>query len=451
MLKKFLPTSLLGRTTLIILIPVLLLQIAVSIVFFERHWSKMTERLAYGVTREMLATANLIEEALVSENSEERIEEIRKSSVGLDVVYYKDIQNKPEHDFVYLNKVFDNPFETIEEDLTEQLTTHSGFKFDIVTVPLQKLVIVDLYLSDGVLVFEIPEGRLFSSSSYIFILWMIGLSVLLFTISMLFMRNQIRPIYRLGVTAERLGRGIPVGRIKPSGAREVRQAAEAFINMQNRINQFVDQRTTMLAAVSHDLRTPLTRMKLQLEMLDDGEDKDALKSDINDMEQMIQGYLAFSKGDEGEEMQRLQLGDVCTQITDDARRLGLDVRFDPVSFDMMFIWAKPQALRRVFDNILSNAKRYASTVNITCHVEKNGREPTAIFMFDDNGPGVPDDQISELTKPFYRGEGSRNKKTGGVGLGLAIAHDIISAHGGTLNFEKSADLGGLKVIIRLPL
>jgi two-component system osmolarity sensor histidine kinase EnvZ len=450
-MKKYLPNSLLGRTILIILVPVLLLQIAVSVVFFDRHWSEMTERLAFAVTGEMIAAANLIEESPNNMLRMEKIEQIVKDTLDLEMRFYTYVEYTANPSVEQAQNWLSNPFDRIEKDLTRQLQRRTDFKFNIMNRPDEKKVVVDLYLSEGVLEFTIPERRLFSSSSYIFILWMIGLSILLFTIAMLFMRNQIRPIYRLGVIAERLGRGVSVGKIKPSGAREVRQAAEAFINMQERINQFVEQRTLMLAAVSHDLKTPLTRMKLQLEMIEDNEDKNAMKKDIADMEDMIKGYLSFAKGDEGEEMQRLSLADFYMQLQADAKRLGLLVEVGVTPPETVFIWGRPKALQRVFDNIFTNANRHGDKIALRCDITHHDTDQDAMFVIEDNGEGVSEEQYKDIIKPFYRGETSRNMKTGGVGLGLAIAYDIVTAHGGTLAFDKSETLGGLKIKVILPL
>lgn len=451
MIKRYLPSGLLARTMLIILIPVLLLQITASIVFFERHWSKMTERLAFAVTGEMIAAANLIEENPDDTEQLESIRTLMRQSLSMDMTFYVG-RERPDYPYEKRDDgLFSNPFDTIEKDLSRQISEKTDLEFNIVNVPDKKIVYVDLYLSEGILSFEIPEGRLYSSSSYIFLLWLVGLSLLFFTIAILFMRNQIRPIYRLGVTAERLGRGVPVGKIKASGAKEVRQAAEAFVKMQERINQFVEQRTTMLAAVSHDLKTPLTRMRLQLEFLDDNDDKQALKDDIRDMEMMIEGYLSFARGDEGEEMERIPLKDIYIQIISDARRLGLEVEEGASPIEGLFIWCKPMALRRVFDNIIGNAHQFGTRMRLDFEVSEKGGDKSACLTIEDNGQGVEESQFVELIKPFYRGDSSRNLKTGGVGLGLAIAHDIIAAHGGILTFGRSDGLGGLKVTIALPL
>ena len=439
MIKQFLPKGLFGRTFLIVMVPVFLLQMAVSFVFFDRHWSKMTERLAYAVSGEISA---IIDEVQRSGNSDEEMKNINRlvlNHLDMQMMFVNDVVTLPTRPTVYKGN--------IAYDLRRALNQRISKKFQVIVFEENKQIFVDIILSSGLLTIIVPEGRLFSSSSYIFILWMIGLSLLLFTIAMIFMRNQIRPIYRLGLIAERLGRGIPVGKIRPSGASEVRQAAEAFIQMQSRIKTFISQRTTMLAGVSHDLRTPLTRMKLQLELLDDGPDVAALRDDIKDMEAMIEGYLSFAKGDGDEEMERCSLQAILDKVADDARRMGLNIH-DQHMDDDITIWAKPTALTRVFANFISNANRHADTLRI--QVIKNDNENVTI-IFEDNGDGIAEARREDMLKPFIRGEESRNQKTGGVGLGLTIANDIILSHGGDLMLGTSDDLGGLSVAVKLPV
>lgn len=428
------------------MVPVLLLQVMVSIVFFDRHWTKMTQRLAFAVTGEILAVAKQIE---ISPNDTARIQRM-KTVVGnnLDLnMSYKTGERLNDINYVSEKPFWMNPFESIEENLSSELKSKTDFDFNVVNIANEKKVMVYIQLSNGVLTIEVPEGRLFSSSSYIFILWMVGLSLLLFTIAMIFMRNQIRPIYRLGIVAERLGRGIPVGHIKPSGAREVRQAAEAFQSMQTRINQFISGRTTMLAGVSHDLRTPLTRMKLQLEMMRDTPDVDAMRADIYDMERMIEGYLSFAKGDGGEEMQRVNLKNILDKLLDDARRLFLDVQDNREGEDNRMIWLKPMSFSRAIGNFISNTSSYAGSLMLSVKLIDTSIE----IILEDNGGGIPESKINDMMKPFIRGEESRNQKTGGVGLGLTIANDIIVSHGGVLSLGRSEAMGGLKVTIKLPL
>lgn len=438
--RDYLPKGLFARTFLIVVLPILILQLSLSVVFFDRHWSKMTIRLASGVVGDISAVAAQMD--MMTEDTDDimRILALMQNNLGMNFIFDAAAHALPVRDTGQEKS-------PITKDLIRLMVDDTPYPFQVRSYLGDKLILVDVLTDTGVLTVGVPEGRLYSASSYIFILWMIGLSVFLMAVALIFMRNQIRPIYRLGLIAERMGRGIPVGRFKPTGAREVRQAAEAFIRMQDRINQFVSQRTTMLAGVSHDLRTPLTRMKLQLEMMGDTPDVAAMKSDIADMENMIGGYLAFARGDEGEEMQRILFDDILDKICDDARRLSLTVIDRRSGTGKAVFWCKPKALERALGNFLSNAARYADTVAIDARISDDVVE----IRIGDNGPGISEEMRVEVMKPFVRGEHSRNVKTGGVGLGLTIANDIIASHAGQMSLDKSVGLGGLEVVITLPL
>jgi two-component system osmolarity sensor histidine kinase EnvZ len=437
--KKYLPKGLFARTFLIVVVPVLLLQLTISIVFFERHWSKMTERLASAVVGEISAVLEIIESDPENIQAINTVRILADKHLELSFDYKPDQDSLPERD--------GEQGILIARSLSAELNRVISYPFTVTEFRDDKRFVVDILAGDKLLSFTVPERRIYSASSYIFILWMIGLSLIFFTIALVFMRNQIRPIYRLGLIAERMGRGIPVARFKPTGAREVRQAAEAFIQMQDRITGYIQQRTTMLAGVSHDLRTPLTRMKLQLEMMGDTPDVEAMRQDIIDMEHMIEGYLAFAKGDEGEETSRVDIDDFVEKIADDARRLNLNVTVSKKNIEQRMFWIKPKALSRAFGNFLSNAAHYAQDVLIDAQI--SGDE--LAITITDNGEGISEDSLDEVLKPFFRGDKSRNQNTSGVGLGLTIANDIIHAHGGTISLSNSQTQGGLEVKVIFPL
>lgn len=438
-IKDYLPHSLFGRTLLIIMVPVLLLQIAVSVVFFDRHWTKMSQRLAFAVSGEISAAIHEIDRYAGDTERNARIIEVMNRYLELKIEY------DPERDS--LDESMNSPRFGVAQDFSQALNSELEYPYTLTVFRGEKRVVVDILLEHGVVTVTVPEGRLFSSSSYIFILWMIGLSVFFFTVSLIFMRNQIRPIHRLGIAADRMGRGMSVGKFKPSGAYEVRQAAEAFIKMHERIQHYIRQRTAMLAGVSHDLKTPLTRMKLQLEMMGDTPDVDAMKTDIQDMERMIEGYLSFAKGEGDEEIHRISLETFLDKITDNARRMNLHVDEKRLYEGEPVFWGKPNALERAFTNFVANSDKYANSLLMTAQADEN----TITIMIEDNGPGIDDNLMQEVIKPFVRGEPSRNRKTGGVGLGLTIANDIITSHAGSLVIEKSDNLGGLKVTVTIPL
>lgn len=436
-MKKYLPKGLFARTFLIVVVPVLLLQLAVSIVFFERHWSKMTARLATAVSGEIAAIVDLMEHN--PDNTKiVTVQQISQKHLSLFFDYRPDVHEFPVRT--------GDPSLNIASDLISELGRVISYPYIVTGHRNDKRFIVDILMNDKLLTVIVPEGRIYSASSYIFILWMIGLSLVFFSVALLFMRNQIRPIYRLGLIAERMGRGIPVARFKPTGAREVRQAGEAFIQMQDRIQSYVQQRTTMLAGVSHDLRTPLTRMKLQLAMMGDSPDVEAMQKDISDMEKMIEGYLSFAKGVDDEAMQKTSLTRFMEQVAEDARRLNIALETDFQGIEGEDFWCKPEALKRCFNNFISNAARHGTAVKITTRTD----DEHITILFEDNGPGIPKEMRADVMKPFFRGESSRNQKTGGVGLGLTIATDIITSHAGHMHLGTSKDLGGLKVTVTLP-
>jgi len=285
--------------------------------------------------------------------------------------------------------------------------------------------------------------KLFSTTTYIFLLWMVGSSLVLFAVATIFMRNQVKPIRRLAEAADDFGKGRDVRKFKPEGATEVRQAAIAFIAMRERIQRHITQRTEMLAGVSHDLRTPLTRMKLQLEMASEASGLSDLKDDVSEMEIMLGGYLAFARG-EGDENQVLtNLGDFLNVVVSQARRKGgiIDLHVE----GEINVPVRPKVFKRCLNNMIDNAMRHAEHVSL--RVGK--REDFVDIIIDDDGPGIPEESREDVFKPFFRIEGSRNLETGGVGLGLSIARDVVRGHGGDIELDTSPS-GGLRARIRLP-
>ena len=273
---------------------------------------------------------------------------------------------------------------------------------------------------------------------------MIGTSLLLLLIAILFMRNQVRPIRKLAAAAERFGKGRDTPYFKPEGAREVRQAGKSFMDMRRRIQRQISQRTDMLAGVSHDLRTPLTRMKLQVEMMPEGKDKEDMRQDIVDMERMIHAYLDFVRGDGDEEFETVDVVQVFRKIA--AAMKHQQVVIELAGEKAVELMVRPLAFQRAMNNLMTNAARYGERIWVS--IERDGE--VVQIQVDDNGPGVPEEKYEEVFKPFTRIDESRNTETGGVGLGLPIAMDIVHAHGGKIGLDKSKH-GGLQVIVRIPL
>lgn len=441
-LKNLLPQTLFGRSLLIILTPVLLLQFFVTFIFYDRHWNRMTDRLAFALVGEM---AIIIEAAENAQDPVMAIDDItEKVHANLDIILSFDkgeVVLPPE-------KLEGIRPEIVASQLRHVLAERIDIPYTIQIGEDNKLIEVSFKLSDGVLTFTVPERRLFSSSSYIFVLWMIGISLILFAISIVFMRNQIRPIRRLAVAADWFGRGKDVSNFKPAGSREVRQAAKAFITMRDRIKRQITQRTEMLAGVSHDLRTPLTRLKLELELLDDNPEAKAMRKDLEDMERMIEGYLDFARGDGQEEPELIDIQTFLEKLKNDAQRQGIAVELDIDTKFPVSTWLRVNALTRCFANLINNADHYAKQIKISFAADIPNQIATIII--DDDGPGIPKESREDVFKPFFRLDDSRNQKTGGVGLGMSIAQDVITGHGGSIVLDDSP-LGGLRIVIELPL
>jgi len=332
----------------------------------------------------------------------------------------------------------------VDEKLSAALASFVGRKFLIDTRSREKEVEVQVQLDDGVLHVELPRRRLFSSTTYVFILWMVGTSLILFAVATVFMRKQVRPIRRLADAAEAFGKGRDVPDFRPEGATEVKQAAGAFVVMRDRIKRQIAQRTEMLAGVSHDLRTPLTRMKLELALLGDSPDAEGLKADVAEMERMLNGYLAFARGEGTEQTVDTDLTALIEDVVGNARREGASVEL--TAEPQMVVPLRPDAFRRCLSNLVANAQRYARRVAVAA-VRRGGAIEITV---DDDGPGVPPERREDVFRPFFRLDPSRNPETGGIGLGLTIARDVARSHGGDLTLDESP-FGGLRARVRLPV
>lgn len=439
-LKKILPRTLFGRSLLILILPILLLQILSTFIFFDRHWTKMTSRLAFGVAGEIALAGEMIE----ADPSPAAVAQVcRRTFQALDVSLtytpgeagWPGIQ-RPRTDQ-------DDPF--IAGILRMFLEERVGHPFVIETDWPDHSVRVRVRLSGGVLEATIPQRRLFSSTGYIYLMWSAGLSLILLAIAIAFMRNQIRPIRKLAVAAERFGKGRDVPNFKPEGAIEVRQAARAFLEMRERIKRQIDQRTGMLAGISHDLRTPLTRMRLQLAMMPETSDTAAMAEDVAAMERMIAGYLDFVRGEGDEAPQRVDLFALAEKVVQAAVRDG-GAQIVLEGQGPLFVSLRPMAFERALANLVGNARKYARHVRVSLRAMPEGFD----ILVDDDGPGIPQDLHEEVFRPFYRVDESRNAESGGVGLGLPIARDIVHAHGGRIWLDQSP-AGGLRVGVFLPV
>jgi len=433
-LKRLLPHGLLGRSLMIIFTPLFVVQLVSTYVFYTSHWETVARRLADGVAGDI---GTVIDDMRAFPTPESRLKLIRIAAerMELDIRFTEAgiLPNAPQR----------RPSGIMDKALRQALTTRVGRPYQIDNSTARE-VAIRIQLSDGLLEVFTPAKRLFSYTTTVFVLWMAGSSLLLLAVATVFMRNQVRSVRRLATAADRFGRGLEVANFKPEGATEVRQAAQAFNLMRERIQRQIQQRTEMLAGVSHDLRTPLTRMKLELAMMGDPEAVADLSEDVAEMERMVEGYLAFARGEGGEKPVPSELAALVEEVVARYRREGREI--DVHAEGTLPMSLRPQALARAIGNLVGNAIRYAPHVRVRVGRRKDGAE----VIVDDDGPGIPPAQRDEVFKPFTRLESSRNPKTGGVGLGLTIARDIARGHGGDVILEESP-MGGLRARLRLPL
>lgn len=435
---KIIPNTLFFRTMLLIFIPLILVQVVSVIAFWNGNWEKVGRRLSNNLSNNI---AMAIE--LTRDNPE--------TFADVQALYKK-------------NYSIDFDLITGEKQLAVKTNTHYGQEYKLVTGLLEKSLhhkfpkmMTSVYLdngredlvvfveaTNGLYQFKMSTKNIFSTSLFGFLAWMVGTSLLLFLVATLFLRIQVRSIATLAQVAEDFGKGINTP-FKPYGSSEVRKAGLAFIKMKERILKQISERTQMLAGVSHDLRTPLTRMKLQMAMLPENEENKEFIQDIDEMEKMLDGYLAFVSGEGGEKNTFVDMNELILSILNKFRNSKALIRYS-TNDQVSAIQGREQALKRAITNIISNAFNYGKTVAVGLESNNKKLEITV----DDDGPGIPEDKREEVFKAFYRIDESRNKETGGVGLGLSIARDIITSHGGKIELTDS-ELGGLRVLISIPL
>ncbi len=434
LIKRILPKSLLGRSLLIIVIPLILLQVVSAVLFFETHWDKVSRRLASSVAGDIAAVIEIFRQDMSPEGLA-NVSRLAAATMGLSLNYREE---------QVLETITTEPSGDLEETLFKALQVYVHKPIYIDSVSLDRHVVIKVQLSEGVLDVVTQRKRLFSSTTYVFVIWMVGISLILFAVATIFMRNQVKPIRRLALAADNFGKGREVAKFKPEGAAEVRQAAQAFLAMKERIQRQIGQRTEMLAGVSHDLRTPLTRMKLQMALLEGMEGAEELRNDIDEMEYLLEEYLAFARGEGTEGQVETNLNELLRDSTDQAMRNGgvVDLHLE----EQISLPLKPKAIKRCLTNLIENGLKYADVVSVSA----GRREEHVEITIDDDGPGVPEDKREDVFRPFVRLEASRNPGTGGVGLGLSIARDVVRGHGGDIILGESP-MGGLRAVVRLPV
>lgn len=434
-LKRRLPTSLWGRSLLIIVLPVLVMQVAVTWAFFDMHWQTVTARLSDGLAGDIAWAAESWRDDPTPENLA-IISERAQRSMSLSVALQEDAILPREQER--------GPIGVVDRTLERALATRLDQPFWFSTTQYPAYVDIRVQQPEGVLRIIAPRERAVATQAHIFVLWLTIATVLLMSVAILFIRNQVRAIERLAEAAEAFGRGETHERFKPHGAREVRAAANAFLAMRERIQRHIDQRTALLASVSHDLRTPLTRLRLELALAPAFKRADAMRGDLDEMEHMIDEYLAFARGEAGEAAQAVSIADLLAVAAADARRSGAEVEVSaPADLTASL---RPLAFKRALTNLAGNAAAHGEHIRLGARpLPSGGLEMTV----EDDGPGIPEDMHEEAFRPFSRLDDSRNQNRKGVGLGLAIARDVARGHGGDITLERS-DMGGLKALIRLP-
>ena len=431
LLKRILPRGLLGRSLLIVLVPLVALQAVAYTVFYGSHLDIVSRRLTGSIAGEIAQTITLVESypddtPRLLRTAFQNYELAMR--LGPDTVIDADRHT--------------NKLGPMDDDLASALAAKVARPFVMDWDADARAVLVQVQLDTGVLQIEVPRKRLYASTVYIFVLWVLGTALVLFGVAYLFLRNQVRAIKRLAAAAEAFGMGRDRGPIKPEGATEVRQAAAAFNRMQARIVRFLSQRTEMLAGVSHDLRTPLTRLRLALAVLpahpDQREDLADMTADVAEMERMISGYLSFARGEGAEQAQMIDLSALLEDVAGGARRAGATVAVEAAPGILLNL--RPDAARRAVTNLVDNARRHARRVSIGVLPQ----ERSVHVLIDDDGPGIPLERREDVFRAFESGP------DGGTGLGLTIARDIARAHGGDIVLEDSP-LGGLRARLRLPV
>lgn len=438
MSKKYLPKSLFVRALLILVLPTLFIQIVTAYIFFDRHWENVTRHMSSSLAGEVAFLIKQLKD--VPAKQKPQVVSEFESATGIDVSF-EAVESfnskKSSADFLEFQSLLRDK---IKEEFTVRNIKDGTYVETRILLPTQSLKIVT------------STKRLESPTTKIFLAWMLGASTLFLFIAIIFLRNQIRPITRLAQAADNFGRGVDTPNFRPHGATEVRKAARAFIVMRERIRRQLRTRTDMLSGISHDLRTPLTRMKLQLAMLpadivardDMREAIIELDDDVLQMQHMIQEYLDFARDEGREEAVRIWLNELLADVVSDYTRMQQEVTLSVESKFEIDLRVSP--CRRMLHNLIDNALRYGKRCHLTLRIAGSYAE----IMVDDEGVGIPAEKREEVFKPFNRLEPSRNSKTGGVGLGLTIARDVVLAHGGTIALDASPT-GGLRVIIRLPL
>jgi two-component system, OmpR family, osmolarity sensor histidine kinase EnvZ len=432
-LKRRAPTSLYGRSLLIIVLPILVMQILVTWLFFDAYWQRVNSHMTEGLAGEIAWVIQGYETDPTAAGLK-HLSDRAEQSLDLSIIYEAKAQ---------LPKVKHFALFGIDRAMDRALSDRIDLPYWFDTTRYPAYVDIRVKVPSGVLRIVAPRDRAFATQGYSFIFYLTVATVLLTALSVLFIRNQVRAIERLAAAADAFGKGADIP-FKPYGAREVRQAGQSFLAMKNRIQRYVDQRTALLASVSHDLRTPLTRLKLELALAEPGARVEAMKRDLAEMEHMIDEYLAFARGEGGEALERVTLAPMLDEVSESAAQTGAEVRVD--ADKNLSATVRPNAMKRAISNLVMNAAAHGDHIEVAARPTPAGGVE---ILIDDDGPGIPPERFEEAFTPFGRLDEARNQNEKGVGLGLAIARDVARGHGGEVTLARSP-LGGLRAVLRLP-
>lgn len=427
-LKAYLPKSMFGRTLLILLAPLVIVETLSVYVFFDNHWDTVTKSLAHTITGEVATIVDLYQKT-PEENDFYRVLAGTHLKLRTDFIPDETIHGSTPEEWR-------DSF--LDAALKKEIFTPYTFEIN------PKDIIIKTAVEGGILQFTTPRKRLHSKSFSLFLMWVAGTSAFFLLVASVFMHNQVKPLRRLAIAADRFGKGRSFPNFKAEGSIEIRKVAQALLGMKERLHRQLTQRTDMLAGVSHDLRTPLTRMRLQLAMMPVTSEVKGLQKDVEEMGNLLEGYLTFARGDGLEEALETDMTQLVMDAVDGRAQLDSIVHYTPHPLPTLCI--KPHALKRCLTNLINNATRYGHEVWVSASTDKD----FLMISIEDDGPGIPEEKVEEVFKPFFRLDPSRNLATGGVGLGLTIARDIAQSHGGDIKLISSERHGGLQASLVLP-
>ena len=430
MFRKIIPSTLIGRSIIIIFVPIIIIVLLTSIVFYQTSWSIISKRLTESVAADINVLVKLIDSDLI-----ENAKNIANQDFKMKINIVRDKQ--------LLSSKFKLNSGILSNRLNQSLSNLKK-KFDYDLSNLDKGILIYIQIGENILEINVDKDRLYSESAFVFLLWMIFASIILFFMSYFLMNRQLRPLKRLAIIAETFGRGLDAPDIKTAGAYEIRQTANAFNQMRTRIKRFLKQRTEMLAGVSHDLRTPLTRMKLQISLMKDKKAKSELEADVDEMTSMLDSYVSFVKTESPEPIETIVINELIYDIVKTVEKNSVELILNEMN--TIQTSGRQIQLKRAFINIIDNSQRYAKRIEINLYTN----ERDCVIEFNDDGEGIPNDKYEDVFKPFFTLDPSRNKLKGESGLGLTITRDIIRSHGGDIKLSKS-NLGGLQLKVLLPL